>query len=218
MSKYTTQVRLICESLLDLNENVVSNGVDDVLEQTWDKVFTFKFPIFDEAYRKELCIKILRHFWTREIAHETYGAWKLRMETKLCDIMPYYNQLYKSELLEFNPLYDVDFSRTTNRDSADTVNGVNDGTSKSTDLFSDTPQNGLQDVESGEYLTNASVSDNNYRNNNTTNSNSNENFWEKVQGRTHKPASQLLMDFRKSFLNIDMLIIDELEPLFMQLW
>ena len=218
MSKYTTQVRLICESLLNLNENVVSNGVDDVLEQTWDKVFTFKFPIFDEAYRKELCIKILRHFWTREIAHETYGAWKLRMETKLCDIMPYYNQLYKSELLEFNPLYDVDFTRTTNRDSADTVNGVNDGTSKSTDLFSDTPQNGLQDVESGEYLTNASVSDNNYRNNNTTNSNSNENFWEKVQGRTHKPAAQLLMDFRKSFLNIDMLIIDELEPLFMQLW
>lgn len=218
MSKYTTQVRLICESLLDLNENVVSNGVDDVLEQTWDKVFTFKFPIFDEAYRKELCIKILRHFWTREIAHETYGAWKLRMETKLCDIMPYYNQLYKSELLEFNPLYDVDFTRTTNRDSADTVNGVNDGTSKSTDLFSDTPQNGLQDVESGEYLTTASVSDNNYRNNNTTNSNSNENFWEKVQGRTHKPAAQLLMDFRKSFLNIDMLIIDELEPLFMQLW
>lgn len=218
MSKYTTQVRLICESLLDLNENVVSNGVDDVIEQTWDKVFTFKFPIFDEAYRKELCIKILRHFWTREIAHETYGAWKLRMETKLCDIMPYYNQLYKSQLLEFNPLYDVDFSRTTNRDSADTVNGVNDGTSKSTDLFSDTPQNGLQDVESGEYLTNASVSDNNYRNNNTTNSNSNENFWEKVQGRTHKPAAQLLMDFRKSFLNIDMLIIDELEPLFMQLW
>ena len=218
MSKYTTQVRLICESLLDLNENVVSNGVDDVLEQTWDKVFTFKFPIFDEAYRKELCIKILRHFWTREIAHETYGAWKLRMETKLCDIMPYYNQLYKSQLLEFNPLYDVDFTRTTNRDSADTVNGVNDGTSKSTDLFSDTPQNGLQDVESGEYLTNASVSDNNYRNNNTTNSNSNENFWEKVQGRTHKPAAQLLMDFRKSFLNIDMLIIDELESLFMQLW
>ena len=218
MSKYTTQVRLICESLLDLNENVVSNGVDDVLEQTWDKVFTFKFPIFDEAYRKELCIKILRHFWTREIAHETYGAWKLRMETKLCDIMPYYNQLYKSQLLEFNPLYDVDFTRTTNRDSADTVNGVNDGTSKSTDLFSDTPQNGLQDVESGEYLTTASVSDNNYRNNNTTNSNSNENFWEKVQGRTHKPAAQLLMDFRKSFLNIDMLIIDELEPLFMQLW
>ena len=218
MSKYTTQVRLICESLLGLNENVLSTSVDDVLEQTWDKVFTFNFPIFDETYRKELCIKILRHFWTREIAHETYGAWKLRMETKLCDIMPYYNQLYKSELLEFNPLYDVDFSRTTNRDSSDTVNGFNDGTSKSTDLFSDTPQNGLQDVERGEYLTNASINDNNYMNSNTTNSNSNENFWEKVQGRTHKPAAQLLMDFRKSFLNIDMLIIDELEPLFMQLW
>lgn len=218
MSKYTTQVRLICESLLDLNENVVSNGVDDILEQTWDKVFTFKFPIFDEAYRKELCIKILRHFWTREIAHETYGAWKLRMETKLCDIMPYYNQLYKSEVMDFNPLYDVDFTRTTNRDNTDNVNGTNTGTSESSDLFSDTPQNGLQDVRTGEYLTNASVNNNTFNNTNNTNSNSKENFWEKVQGRTHRSGSQSLMEFRKTFLNIDMLIIEELEPLFMQLW
>lgn len=218
MSKYTTQVRLICESMLDLNENVTASGVTELIEKVWDKVFTFSFPIFDESYRKELCVKILRHFWTREIGQETYGAWKVRLETKLCDIMPYYNQLYKSELMEFNPLYDVDFTRTTNRDNTDNVNGTNTGTSESTDLFSDTPQNGLQDVRSGEYLTNASVNNNTFNNTNKTNSNSKENFWEKVQGRTHRSGSQSLMEFRKTFLNIDMLIIEELEPLFMQLW
>lgn len=218
MSKYTTQVRFICESMLDLNDSVQAGGVTELIEKVWDKVFTFKFPIFDETYRKELCVKILRHYWTREIGQETYGAWKVRLETKLCDIMPYYNQLYKSELLEFNPLFDVDFTRTTDRANNDTVVGTNSGDSKTTDKFSDTPQNGLQDVENGTYLTTANVNNNDYNNRSNTNSNSQENFWEKVQGRTHRSGSQSLLEFRKTFLNIDMLVIEELEPLFMQLW
>lgn len=218
MSKYTTQLRFICESIVDFNESTKANGVTELIEQIWDKVFTFDFPIFDESYRKELCVKILRHYWTREIGQETYGAWKIRLETKLCDIMPYYNQLYKSELLEFNPMFDVDLTRSSDRTNAGEVTGADTGEIRTTDLFSDTPQNGLRDVESGEYLTSANVSNNNYNNRNTTNSNAQESFWEKVQGRSNRSGSRALMEFRKTFLNIDMLVIDELEPLFMQLW
>ena len=218
MATYTTEIRTICESLIDATEHAEFNTVADVLNSTWDKVFSFNFPLFDEAYRKELCIKILRHYWTREIGYETYGAWKLKLETKLCDIMPFYNQLYKSELLEFNPLFDVDFTRTTNRDSNDVMNSGSNGNSKSTDKFSDTPENGLDDVETGRYLTNANIAENNYGNNTNTTSNANENFWEKVQGRTHRSGSKSIMEFRKTFLNIDLMIIEELEPLFMQLW
>lgn len=218
MSKYTTQLRFICESILDLNESTKANGVTELIEKIWDKVFTFDFPIFDEAYRKELCVKILRHYWTREIGQETYGAWKIRLETKLCDIMPYYNQLYKSELLEFNPMFDVDLTRSGDRTNVGEVTGTDTGESKTTDLFSDTPQNGLRDVESGEYLTSANVNNNDYSNRNNTNSNSQESFWEKVQGRSSRSGSRALIEFRKTFLNIDMLVIEELEPLFMQLW
>lgn len=218
MSKYTTQLRFICESIVDLNESTKANGVTELIEQIWDKVFTFDFPIFDESYRKELCVKILRHYWTREIGQETYGAWKIRLETKLCDIMPYYNQLYKSELLEFNPMFDVDLTRSSDRTNKGNVTGTDTGESKTTDLFSDTPQNGLRDVESGEYLTSANVNNNDYSNRNTTNSNTQESFWEKVQGRSNRSGSRALIEFRKTFLNIDMLVIEELEPLFMQLW
>ena len=218
MSKYTTQLRFICESMLDLNESTKANGVTELIDKIWDKVFTFDFPIFDEAYRKELCVKILRHYWTREIGQETYGAWKIRLETKLCDIMPYYNQLYKSELLEFNPMFDVDITRSSDRTNTGKVTGTDTGESKTTDLFSDTPQNGLRDVESGEYLTSANVNNNDYNNRNTTNSDTQESFWEKVQGRSSRSGSMALIEFRKTFLNIDMLVIEELEPLFMQLW
>ena len=218
MSKYTTQLRFICESIVDLNESTKANGVTELIEKIWDKVFTFDFPIFDESYRKELCVKILRHYWTREIGQETYGAWKIRLETKLCDIMPYYNQLYKSELLEFNPMFDVDLTRSSDRTNKGSVTGTDTGESKTTDLFSDTPQNGLRDVESGEYLTSANVNNNDYSNRNNTNSNSQESFWEKVQGRSNRSGSRALIEFRRTFLNIDMLVIEELEPLFMQLW
>ena len=64
-------------------------------------------------------IKILMHFYTREIGEETFGLWQLRLCDRLNVIMPYYNQLYKSELIKFNPMYDVDLTTEHSR--------VNDG-------------------------------------------------------------------------------------------
>ena len=110
MSKYTTEVRFICESLTGHEESEGHDGIDEIIEQAIPLIFSFDFPIFDENYRDVLCTKILRHYYTREIGLETYGLWKLKLQTKLNEIMPYYNQLYKSELLKFNPLYDVDMT------------------------------------------------------------------------------------------------------------
>lgn len=112
MSKYTTQVRFICEQAAGLTESEGFDSIDEILDNSLDSVFNFDFPIFDENYRPVLEKKILRHYYTREIGEETVGLWKLRLQDKLCLIMPYYNQLYESELLEFNPFYDVDYRRT----------------------------------------------------------------------------------------------------------
>lgn len=111
MSKYTTEVRFICEEAAGLTSSVGYLGVNDVINTALPKVFNFDFPIFDEAYRPILEKKILKHYYTREIGLETVGLWKLFLDTKLNEIMPYYNQLYKSELISFNPMYDVDLTR-----------------------------------------------------------------------------------------------------------
>ena len=173
MSKYTTEVRFICESKAGLSESAGCDNVNDIISKSWDKIFTSKAVFFDESYRAILCQKILKHYYLREIGSETVGIWKLWLNTRLEEIMPFYNQLYKSALIEFNPLYDVDLKRTHNRkiDSSkqDTgtsqsvssgeinASGTSSGSSNNTkkDLYSDTPQGAITGLENENYLTNA---------------------------------------------------------------
>lgn len=175
MSKYTTQVRFICESKSGLEVSGGSGDVDDIIAGSWNKIFTSKAPFFDETYRSVLCSKILKHYYMREICCETVGIWTLWMNTRLEEIMPYYNQLYESAKIEFNPMYDVDLTRehkrtenetasgnrdtTGNRDTNITSNGTTNRTTNSDenkkDLYSDTPQGALTGVENETYLTNA---------------------------------------------------------------
>ena len=109
MSKYTTEVRYICEMAAGLSESTGFNNVGQVLHSAHNSVIG-DYPIFDEAYRETLNTKILKHYYTREICEETVGLWKLRLNSRMNEIMPYYNKLYSSELLNFNPFYDVDLT------------------------------------------------------------------------------------------------------------
>lgn len=283
VSKYTTEVRYICESMVGLNQSEGYMSVSDIIEKSIPKIFDFSFPIFDENYRGVLERKILKHYYTREIGLETYGLWKLKLDTKLNEIMDYYNQLYKSALLEFNPFYDTDLTRKrvvdttgtntsntskTNRSDTDvtmdktvSVDGTNSTEYSDTDasnnninrknLYSDTPQGAIDELEANRYLTNATI-DNNVENlsrksngegsnkidsteeqsgntrtevsgNENENYQSNiknlENYIEEVKGKAGgSNYSKLLKEFRETFLNIDMMIINDLSDLFMNLW
>lgn len=109
MSKYTTEVRYICETYADLDESGDYTDIDDIISEARTQIFG-NYPIFDETYRSVLESKILRHYYTREICAESVGLWKLWLNNKMNEIMPYYNKLYQSELLQFNPFYDIDLS------------------------------------------------------------------------------------------------------------
>lgn len=116
MSKYTTQVRFICENAAGLDESAGYNRVDEIINLAAPSIFT-AFPIFDEDYRLPLENKILKHYYTREICEETVGLWKLRLDERMNLIMPYYNKLYESALLHFNPLYDTDLTKEIDREN-----------------------------------------------------------------------------------------------------
>lgn len=118
MAKYTTELRHICESFAGLDHSVGYQSIKDVLDDSWDKVFDFDFPIFDENYREPLCKKILKHFYTREICEETVGLWQLRLDDRMNEIMPYFNKLYESELISIEPL--VNYRVRTNGNKAKT--------------------------------------------------------------------------------------------------
>lgn len=129
MSKYTTEVRFICEESAGLVHSEGYSSIDSVLDKARDKVFDFYFPIFDENYRTTLENKILKHYYTREIGFETVGLWKHFLDVRMNEIMPYYNQLYTSELIKFNPMYDVDLTTDYNK--------INNGNSDKSSTFTE---------------------------------------------------------------------------------
>lgn len=174
MSHFTTEVRYICE-----NYSPTETNIETIVENAIPHIFD-NYPIFDEAYRSVLNKKIIKHFYTQEIGYETYGLWKFKLNVKLNEIMPYYNQLYRSELLEFNPLYDVDLSTTRRIDDVGLHNSTEDRsvtanknvtssnsgettsnnessidqtrTRNSEDAYSDTPQGTLERIRNQTYL------------------------------------------------------------------
>lgn len=236
MSKYTTQVRFICESCAKLTESQGFNDIEDILDKSWNKIFT-DFPIFDDQYRPELCKKILRHYYTREICCETVGRWKLFLTDKMKNIMPYYNQLYQSELLKIQPLVSVNRTvthegsgsetKTTNRNGTNSSSSRTDGSTDTWSYYSDTPQGGIDGLDSNDYLTNATHNKgtdgaNSTLNGSTTDNETgkgerSDNYVDKILGYEGN-QSEMLLKFRETFLNIDMMIINELKDLFFTLW
>lgn len=263
MSKYTTELRFICENYAGLDESVGASKVNEIINNTWQKIFDFDFPIFDEDYRSVLCKKIIKHYYTREIGFETVGLWKFKLDMVMNEIMPYYNQLYESAKLKFNPLNDADYTKdhrgsdvgsgkevgvkTGSVDSTDNKDGTvhDEGTSNLTettwDVYSDTPQGALTNVDNNTYLTNArkithnaettNESDRTYseedvgnreyaESSNTDRSyNNTDEYLDHVVGKfPGRSYSTLLKEFRETFLNIDVDVIGELSDLFIKLW
>lgn len=239
MSKYTTEVRFICEASCGYDMSQGYGKVNDILAQSWDKIFDFDFPIFDENYRSVLCQKILKHYYTREIGFETVGLWKLKLDTAMNEIMPYYNKMYQSANLDYNPLYDTDYRRMHegSDESQTDVGATGDDTSRRTNTasgtafnaYSDTPQGSLVNVRNETYLTNAtkdtrdSTSVDNYtghtENDSTTKYNSTDEYVDHIVGKMPgRSYAALIKEYREALINVDMMIIDELKDLFMKLW
>ena len=138
LSNFTTQVRFICETAHGETESKGYTSLDEMLESGRTYIFDFNYPIFDAAYKRPLELKILKHYYTREISEETVGLWKLRLNARMNEIMPFYNKLYESELLAFNPLYDVDYTRSGNRDGTEQKEESTQTTSLDTDAMTGT--------------------------------------------------------------------------------
>lgn len=123
MSKYTTELRFICQAYSK------SSKVSEIISDARAHIFDFDYPIFDEQYREVLETKILKHFYMREIGAETVGLWKLWLDERLNLIMPYYNQLYESTKLVITPLKNYSFDKT-HKDSGGTETNISNDESK----------------------------------------------------------------------------------------
>ena len=155
MSKYTTDLRYICETKAGLNASVGDNDVEDVIASARTEIFNFDYPIFSNEYKEPLESKILSHFYTREIGCETYGLWHLRLRNKMNEIMPYYNKLYESELFEYEPLDDTNYYE----DEAGSLNTSGTSSDNTTGNVSESSEGSKSGTNSGQSNMTGTVTD-----------------------------------------------------------
>ena len=330
MSVYTMELRVAMEALTGATEKEEYSGVDELISNARPLIFDFDYPIFDTSYKSILESKILKYYYFHEICDVPLARWKLMLDNKMNEIMPYYNQLYSSEKLTITPLINESRERSYTKDTSSTSEGQStmqssdtstghtetDETSRVTDnmtentqgsgtrtgettsnreetrngqtsttttgessetgqtLTSDTPQGTITDVDDNGYLSGVQRTSGNTETNGTnigTNSesvkdeqtvttsentgdtsqstrtgttsgtvhsetdttittgrsgtdsstakiNTLDDYLEKTSGITGVSQSQLLTEYRNTFLNIDQMVLRELRPLFFLLY
>lgn len=211
MSKYTTTIK-----------NLIDNNFDFQLDS---------YPIFDENYRSTLNQNILYHYYENEIGFETANLFRFYLKQKLNEIMPYYNELYKAQLkivnsdLFNNVNLTETLERNTSSNSSSNSTSTNVGENKGKNLFLDTPQGKLYkgDIDDTDYATNVTFNKNNTNNSISDNSSSNgsgiESYIKTITGNNgNKYQIDVLLQIKESLMNIDLMIINDLNELFMQIF
>ena len=221
MSRYTTQYG----TLYDSGFQPLISGLSE-------------YPIFDENHRAELNQKIYNRYRFREIGFETAAMFTHYFITTINEIMPLYNELYKTAAASYDFLTDSDLTETENiatntSSSGSATASSNDASQSATTAHeararSDTPQGhfNFNSVSENEYLTDAEVTDgttavstnaNGQTASNTSAQGAGQSARTKrITGKSPgKSYAEMIKEYRAQILNIDKMILDELNTCFM---
>ena len=217
MSKYTIELREI--------ENCICY------------LFPKGFPFYtdSEELRQNFLQKFYDEYMFREIGFETVERFKRSLLGKLNKIMPYYTQLYHTELesKNINFLLNKDLIETFEREvsgssevnSNSTSNATGTSNSNSNDIMYDTPNTRIDDMT--KYPTQGSQGENNATSSSNGTSTSNQTGENTQSEKTSliskgnigiTSSAQLLKEWREVIINIDEMILNDLEDLFMLLF
>ena len=202
MSKYTTNIK-----------NLIDNNFDFGLTS---------YPIWNETYREILNQKILNHYYEDEIGFETANLFKFYLNNKLNEIMPYYNNLYNAQEKTIQDILgNVDLYEVSKRQNENNVNTTSNSNNDSKSLFQDTPQGKINfaKLEDQQWATNYTNNTNEINDNSNSHGENSEDYNRHIYGNNGKKYNiELLKDIHNNILNIDMMIINDLQDLFMGLY
>lgn len=206
-----------------------------------DNNFNFgltSYPIFDENYRETLNNNILNYYYESEIGFETAALFKKILNDRMSLIMNKYNVLYQAqiELLNTNNLLgNVNLTETLDRDTSGTLGQTDSGNATQTGSSSANNKNLYQDTPQGSISMQTLESQNVYATNFTIDQNSNSSSVQDYHTASRNQTVSGTDDYVKTIAgnngrkynvdvfnnvvsnikNIDMLIINDLQDLFM---
>ena len=129
--------------------------IKDLSKYARETIFDFDYPISETFDKEKFETMFLDHYMFRRINYDTFTSFQIHLKVKLNDIMPKYNKMVEG----FNSLDFKGLVETHERFQTDLNNSQSNVTSKSSDSsisdvhYSDTPQSKIEEVQSGEYMT-----------------------------------------------------------------
>lgn len=216
MSKYTIELRKVCD-LYGRNE-----------VESWFKDYNLSYYLKQDEIasieqaglwsKDRLASKIVDHYYMREIGLETPWLFRHYARVFMQEIMERKLPLIYSISINYDPLVNVDFTETYQRNIE--TNGNSSNNASGLTVSSDTPQGVIQKskVLAGAYAsaTGASETESSSVDNNITD----ENYTKRVKGNSgvSATAQKMVQQYRENIIAVDEEIIEELNKLFMGLY
>lgn len=232
MAKYSMELRNVCNYYT--REEVEKWFSDYVLT---DFLTQEEIEVIEKAgiwNKEKLARKIVNHYFMREIGFETVSLFKHYVKISMEELMEEKLPLIYSIAIKYDPLVNVDFTETFERNQDNEAenrgesNSNSNSNSENLTITNNTPQTRIQrqNLDSGIYASNVGQNDNNSNINDNTitesfgTSNSKENYIKKVKGNSgvSATAQKMVEQFRQNIIAIDRDIIKELNSLFMGLY
>lgn len=202
LAKYTMMIKDIVNSYYDGS----SLSIDDKLDDTREFIFDFNYPVLDEATKKRIEVAILKHYYYREIAFETIGEFKIKLNDRLNLIMGRYNSLYEKQDLSLSPYINSYLKEVGNNSSTTDANNENWQTT------SDTPRGILTDLKEGKYSSLAT-----YTTNEDGTKNSGE-YARQVDSLSGMTYAEAFRNYYDNIISLDEELVNEFSDLFMVIW
>ena len=207
MSKYTMMIKDIVN---DYSKDSESTKIDDKLDIARSYIFDFDYPVIDDTTKKRIEIAILKHYYFREIAFETVGIFKIKLNDRLNLIMSRYNALYEKQDLTLSPYINSYLNESGNSNGTSNTDTKNDDWQTT----SETPQGILQDLKEGRYSSMAVYTDNT----DNTNSSNASDYTRNVESLNGLTYAEAFRNYYDNIISIDEELVNEFSDLFMVIW
>lgn len=207
-------------------------------------IFNFEYPLSTNINKEKFETMILNHYLRRRIGFETVTAFRIALDVKLNEIMPLYNKMFDA-LQNWNIFNDGEVTTRTGTDTTTSQNTTNNTNNTSNSLTnqsttsttnisdrrnSELPQNQLQNLRDGSYVTdyNYDTNTNNGQDSSTsqgtsqatsqgTNNGTDNKQYSETITRTPADKIAILKEMQENINSIYTMIFKELDILFYQL-
>ena len=213
-------------TIYQLLEAIVNYGKDeksrikDLAKNGRGVIFDFDYPLSNKISKEEFESLILNKFMMRRIGFDTLTAFKLQLNVKLNEIMPTYNKMF--DFLDGWDIFNDGEITTRDRDyngNSNVFSNTNASSNNTSDRrFSELPQNDIDNIKDGRYMTDYNLdNDNGNSNSNSTSNSSDVNNEHETITRTPADKIRLYREYLENKNSIYTMIFNDLEELFYQL-